>query len=85
MLTFPPILHKTCRIPVLVGLSETFSNVVSDPGIKAAAAMKNAAEEISLGTTTFLPFSRGFPETEIVTPSSAVFTSAPNALSMISV
>ena len=45
-----PYSVSTSNMPVLVGLSPTFVNVTELPLIIAAAAMKNAADEISPGT-----------------------------------
>ena len=50
---FAPICLQTRKIPSRVGLIPTFLIKSSEPGIKSPAAMKNAAEEISPGTSTF--------------------------------
>ena len=60
----------------------TLRSSTSEFGTRRAAAMKYAAEEISPGTFTFCPISRGFGTMEAVVPS--VRTSAPKYRSISS-
>ena len=48
-----PISERMSRIPVRVGFMPTFATVMRDPGTIAAATKRNAAEEISPGSTPF--------------------------------
>ena len=52
--------------PVRVGLTPTCSSTRSEPGAMLAPTKKNAAEEISAGTSISVPFNRPPPVTATV-------------------
>ena len=78
-----PISFKTLIIPVLVGFIPTFVTVICEFGIIAPSTKKNAAEEISPGTST-LTAVRSFVGFTVISRLSTV-KSAPIALNISSV
>ncbi len=78
-----PMSRRTSIIPVLVGLTPTFVTVTHEFGIIAPSTIKNAAEEISPGTSTSTAVSLFFELTVISRP--FTFISAPIAPSISSV
>ena len=80
---FAPISFNTFITPSLVGLIPTFSSISSESGTKTAAAIKNAAEDISEGTSISVAKSslQGFIVAEVF----VVFKFAPNFFNINSV
>ena len=57
------------RWPMRDGFTPTCSSSNSEPGVIAAATRKNVAEEMSLGTSIFVAFSRCPPSKQTRLPS----------------
>ena len=81
--TSAPIRSRTSSRPVRVGFTPTPRSTISEPGTSVAAAMKNAAEEKSPGTSTSPSSMRRMPDTDMRPPS--LRTSTPAARSITSV
>ena len=79
-----PISCRTSRIPVRVGLTPMSWRTISEWGIRQAATMKKAAEEMSPGTRAFTA-ARSWPGVNEITPFPSLVMAAPRALSMRSV
>ena len=62
-----------------VGLTPMFRTVTSEPGSPAAAQRKKAAEEMSPGTSTRVPFGRD-GVTDTVSPSTRTGTPMPRSI-----
>jgi hypothetical protein len=55
MMMFAPIFNNISKIPVLSGFKPTPVSKISESGTMEAATIKNAAAEISPGTTMGFP------------------------------
>ena len=77
-----PMRCSTATKPTLVGLHDTDSMTMSEPGVIAAATAKNAADDGSPGTSS--SNDRGAPA-DTWTESPSTVTGAPSAASIRSV